>query len=199
MLERFECFDVPFEDHSSNLRLLVIPLYYYSSSISVTLISSPFMLAFPYISNVDYSCNQIKIQCRFKCASNHSPSGAFHNPFFPGLGTDARTGALSQFMTRSVIQFDRHQDAEAKITTSGSFHETFGPKRPASGLFQNPVTRRDLTTPCEDDRTRPMRVNDTPEGLIISKASSGPGNSSRNHYHSTDRSRSLRPTRDLAG
>ncbi|KAJ5500085.1 hypothetical protein N7453_009136 [Penicillium expansum] len=103
------------------------------------------------------------------------PSGAFHNPFFPGLGTDARTGALSQFMTRPVIQFDRHQDAEAKITTSGSFHETFGPKRPASGLFQNPVTRRDLTTPCEDDRTRPMRVNDVPEGLIIAKASSGPG------------------------
>ncbi|KAJ5208602.1 hypothetical protein N7449_002981 [Penicillium cf. viridicatum] len=102
-------------------------------------------------------------------------------------------------MTRPVIQFDRRQDAEAKITTSGRFHETFGPKRPASGLFQNPVTRRDLTTPCEDDKTRPMRVNDAPEGLIIAKPSSSPGNSSRNHHHSIDRSRSLRPTRDLAG
>lgn len=59
--------------------------------------------------------------------------------------------------------------------TSGNFHETFGPKRPASGLFQNPVTRRDLTTPCEDDRTRPMRVNDAPEGLTIVKTSNGPG------------------------
>ncbi|KAJ6079394.1 hypothetical protein N7467_009147 [Penicillium canescens] len=59
-------------------------------------------------------------------------------------------------MARAVLQFGRRQDAEAKLGTSGSFHETFGPKRPASGLFQNPVTRRDLTTPCEDDRTRPM-------------------------------------------
>ena len=98
-------------------------------------------------------------------------------------------------MARAVLQFGRRQDAEAKLGTSGSFHETFGPKRPASGLFQNPVTRRDLTTPCEDDRTRPMRVNDTPEGLIIAKSSNGPGA----HSAVPIFSRSVRPTRDLAG
>ncbi|KAJ5468335.1 hypothetical protein N7475_006087 [Penicillium sp. IBT 31633x] len=103
------------------------------------------------------------------------PSGAFHNPFFTGLGTDARTGALSQFIAHAVIQFGRRQAAEAEMATSGSFHETFGPKRPASGLFQNPVTRRDLTTPCEDDRKSPMRANEAPEDLIIAKASNGPG------------------------
>lgn len=83
-------------------------------------------------------------------------------------------GPWYNLMTRPVIQFDQRQDAEAKIITSDRFHETFGPKRPASGLFQNPVTRRDLTTPCEDDKTRPMRVNDAPEGLIITKSSSSP-------------------------
>ena len=98
-------------------------------------------------------------------------------------------------MARAVLQFGRRQDAEAKLGTSGSFHETFGPKRPASGLFQNPVTRRDLTTPCEDDRTRPMRVNDTPEGLIIAKSSNGPGA----HPAVPIFCRSVRPTRDLAG
>lgn len=119
-----------------------------------------------------YVYNIFRSQCRFKYASH--PSGAFHK-FFPGRGTDFWTGALSQIITISDIQFGQRQDAEAERTMSRNFHETFGPKRPASGLFQNPVTRRDLTTPCEDDNPRPMRVNDAPEGLVIVKTSNGSG------------------------